>query len=120
MVGLIASGSSSALGAPTCLSFSPGRVVQHTPPLGDGYEFEEGLGIVVCNLVDSTCYYYDVFGPDDPLQTSRAMSCRPGVGDDMVMTLQQWHQQSTRDAASWSWVDVGHRSPGGALTNDLL
>jgi hypothetical protein len=87
---------------------------------GANYEFDQGLGLVVYNLVDTTCYYYDVFPPEDPLETSRAMSCKPGANDTLVMTLEQWHEQSTQDAATWSWVDVGHRSPGGALTNDLL
>lgn len=87
---------------------------------GSNYEFDQGLGLVVYNLVDTTCYYYDVFRPDSPLETSRAMSCKPGANDTLVMTLQQWHEQSTQDAAGWSWVDVGHRSPGGTLTNDLL
>jgi hypothetical protein len=87
---------------------------------GSNYEFDQGLGLVVYNLVDTTCYYYDVFPPEDPLETSRAMSCKPGGSDTLVMTLAQWHAQSTKDAATWSWVDVGHRAPGGALTNDLL
>lgn len=86
---------------------------------GSNYEFDQGLGIVVYNVVDTTCYYYDVFSPEDPLETSRAMSCKPGASDTLVMTLELWHDQSTKDAASWSWVDVGHRAPGGALTNDL-
>jgi hypothetical protein len=87
---------------------------------GSNYEFDQGLGLVVYNLVDTTCYYYDVFRPDNPLETSRAMSCKPGSSDTLVMTLQQWHEQSTKDTASWSWADVGHRSRGGTLTNDLL
>ncbi len=86
----------------------------------DNYEFDQGLGIVVYNLVNTTCYYYDVFRPDEPLETSRAMSCKPGANDTPVTMLQQWHEQSTKDAAGWSWADVGHRSPGGTLTNDLL
>jgi hypothetical protein len=87
---------------------------------GSDYSFEGGLGLVVYNLVDSACYYYDIFSPEDPLERSRAMSCKPGGSDTLVMALAQWHQQSTKDAAGYSWVDVGHRAPSGALTNDLL
>jgi hypothetical protein len=87
---------------------------------GSDYSFEEGLGLVVYNLVDSACYYYDIFSPEDPLERSSAMSCKPGGSDTLVMTLEHWHQQSTKDAAGYSWVDVGHRAPSGALTNDLL
>ncbi|MCL7455338.1 MAG: hypothetical protein M8467_20070, partial [Anaerolineae bacterium] len=90
---------------------------------GNAYEFDQGLGLVVYNVVNTTCYYYDVFGPDNPSQTSRAMSCKPGDGDTLVMTLDQWRLQVTQDAASWSWADVGHCAPGAALedcSNDLL
>jgi hypothetical protein len=87
---------------------------------GSNYDFDQGLGIVVYNATFFSCYYYDVFSPSKPLETSRAMSCKPaGNSDTAVTTLEQWHAQATKNAASWSWVDVGHRAPGGALTNDL-
>jgi hypothetical protein len=86
---------------------------------GSNYEFYEGLGLVVYNVVESRCYYYDIFSPDSPLNTSRAMSCQPGGADTLVMTLHAWHQKATKDKASYSWVDVGHRSAGGTLTNNL-
>jgi hypothetical protein len=103
-------------------AYSSGVSLEHEviTAYGSDYEFDQGLGLVVYNVVESACYYYDVFSPEDPLETSRAMSCRPGGSDTLVMSLQQWHEQSTKDAASWSWADVGHRAPGGALTNDLL
>jgi hypothetical protein len=90
---------------------------------GSDFSFSEGLGIVVYNLVERSCYYYDVFSPDSPGDTSRAMSCKPADRDDIhtvVTTLEWWHWvDGGQDRAQSSWVDVGHRSPGGALTNEL-
>jgi hypothetical protein len=89
---------------------------------GSDFSFEDALGIVVYNVVGNSCYYYDVFSPDSPADTSRAMSCQlssEGPRDTLVTTLEAWHALATKQSAGWSWVDVGHRAPGGALTNDL-
>jgi hypothetical protein len=83
---------------------------------GDGVSFAEGF--VVYSELPYTCNYYDVFSPASPADTTRAMACTPGPQTERSKSLDEWHT-SVKEAAGASWVDLGHRAPGGSLTNDL-
>jgi hypothetical protein len=88
----------------------------------DGYQFGEySLGMVVYNSTQFACYYYDVYPPAKPENRTRAMVCQPTGRSSFedFKPLEDWHSSSFRQSAGPSWVDVGHRSPQGARTNDL-
>jgi hypothetical protein len=87
-----------------------------------GYEYEAAsLGMVVYNSTEFTCYYYDVYPPTEPESKTRAMLCTPTgrVAAEDFKALEDWGLPTFKQAAGPSWVDVGHRSPGGVHTNDL-
>jgi hypothetical protein len=87
-----------------------------------GYEYEAAsLGMVVYNSTEFTCYYYDVYPAAEPEAKTRAMLCTPTgrIAAEDFKPLEDWHSPTFQAAAGPSWVDVGHRSPGGARTNDL-
>lgn len=87
-----------------------------------GYEYESNsLGMVVYNSTEFTCYYYDIYLPSQPEAKNRAMMCKPTgrVSAEDFKPLEDWHSPSFKQAAGPSWVDVGHRSPGGVHTNNL-
>jgi hypothetical protein len=89
--------------------------------LGLGFE-QLSLGMVVYEYVSNTCYFYDVFSPDSPEDTSKAMACIPAPQDaeeTRATGLEKWRTQDIKDAAGLSWVDVGHRAPNGSYSNDL-
>jgi hypothetical protein len=89
--------------------------------ISTGYADEgETLGFVVYNKADYTCYYYDVYSPSSPSDTSMAMSCRPvGNTQENVSSLEYWHSPDFKMLIGASWVDVGHRSSGDLRTNDV-
>jgi hypothetical protein len=94
-----------------------------------GYEYAgTSRGMVVYNAFWFTCYYYNVYPPSQPENSSRAMLCQAlDAGMDPqatnpvenFMSLEQWHSLSFKQSAGPSWVDVGHRAPNGVYTNDL-
>jgi hypothetical protein len=87
-----------------------------------GYEYEAAsLGMVVYNSTEFTCYYYDVYPPAQPESRTRAMLCTPTgrVHAEDFKALEDWNSSNFKQAAGPSWVDVGHRSPAGAHTNNL-
>ncbi len=87
-----------------------------------GYQYEgSSLGMVVYNSTEFTCYYYDVYPPAEPESKTRAMLCTPTgrISAEDFKALEDWHSANFKQAAGPSWVDVGHRSPAGVLTNDL-
>jgi hypothetical protein len=87
---------------------------------GTGYGFDDGLGIVIYMDTIYACFYYDLYHPDHPADKSRAMTCRP-VAIDIITksSLEYWHSDTWKAKAGESWVDVGHKSYYGQLTNDL-
>jgi hypothetical protein len=87
-----------------------------------GYEYEAAsLGMVVYNSTEFTCYYYDVYPPSEPESRTRAMLCTPTgrISAEDFKPLDDWLSSAFKQSAGPSWVDVGHRSPGGLHTNDL-
>ena len=89
--------------------------------LGLGFE-SLSLGEVVYEYVSNTCYFYDVFRWDSPGDTSKAMACIPAPQDDVktrATGLENWRTQAVKDAAGFSWANVGHRTPNGSYSNDL-
>jgi len=87
----------------------------------DNYEFQDASrGLVVYSVLDSKCYYYELFSLLEPDKRTRAMACtRPNSQHTNVMSLELWHNATTKASAGASWADVGHRAPDGAMTNDL-
>ena len=88
----------------------------------DGYQYGEySLGMVVYNSTQFACYYYNIYPPAKPENKSRAMVCQPTgrASFEDFKPLEDWHSVSFKQTAGPSWVDVGHRSPQGAHTNDL-
>jgi hypothetical protein len=75
----------------------------------------------VYNSTEFTCYYYNVYPPAEPESKTRAMLCTPTgrVSAEDFKPLEDWHSLTFKQAAGPSWVDVGHRSPGGTHTNNL-
>lgn len=95
---------------------------EHLTIYGNSYLFEgtSNLGMVVYEGVDYTCYYYDVYPDESPEDRSRTMACRPAGGQYVAFkSLEDWHSEEWKDQAGVSWVDVGHKRPGGGLSNDL-
>ena len=87
---------------------------------GTGYGFDDGLGLVVYFDTIYACYYYDLYRPDYPEDKSRAMTCRPVAIDIQTKSsLEYWHSNDWKVMAGDSWVNVGHHSRYGQLTNDL-
>lgn len=86
-----------------------------------GYSFwNDSLGMVVYSGEDHICYYYDVYAPDAPANTSTMMACNPtGPAYQDFKSLEGWHSPAWKATAGDSWVDVGHRSPYGIYTNDV-
>jgi uncharacterized repeat protein (TIGR01451 family) len=71
-------------------------------------------GMVVYDETGYRCYYYDVYNPDDPTITTRAMACTSSSAPSQKMKpLKDWHDTDFKDAAGSSWVDVGR------LDNDV-
>ena len=88
----------------------------------NGYTFEgSSLGIVVYNSTEFKCYYYNVYPPAEPESKTRAMLCTPTgrIAAEKFAPLAWWHGSTFKSEAGPSWVDVGHRSLGGVLTNNL-
>jgi hypothetical protein len=87
-----------------------------------GYKYTStSLGMVVYNSTEFSCYYYDVYPSHQPQNSTRAMLCSPTgrVSAEDFKPIEDWHSSGFKQAAGPAWVDVGHRSPGGVLTNNL-
>ena len=87
-----------------------------------GFELEGSEGMVIFNEFLYNCYYYDVYAPADPENKTRAMACQPiDCGPEgcveQARTLAHWHSPGFKASAGGSWVDVGHQSGAGVLTN---
>jgi hypothetical protein len=87
----------------------------------NGYAFwNDSLGMVIYSGEDHVCYYYDVYAPDAPANTSRMMACNPvGQAYHALKSLNDWHSPDWMATAGDSWVDVGHRSRDNVYTNDV-
>jgi hypothetical protein len=90
--------------------------------VAEGYEYSGGSrGMVIFNSTEFICYYYDVYPPADPEASTRAMVCKPTgrANAEDFKPLEDWHATSWKTTTGPSWVDVGHRSARGVLSNDL-
>ena len=63
--------------------------------VGLGFE-NTGLGIVVYEVIPFTCYFYDVYHPAAPADTSRAMSCIPAAQDPLAQDSGAWRIGATQ------------------------
>jgi uncharacterized repeat protein (TIGR01451 family) len=78
-----------------------------------GYTFGVGesgyaRGMVVYDEATYKCDYYDVYKPDAPEDTSRAMACTPTSNPIQThTTVDRWHSTDFKDEATGSWADVG-------------
>jgi hypothetical protein len=90
--------------------------------VAEGYEYSGGSrGMVIFSSTEFICYYYDVYPPADPESSTRAMVCKPTgrANAEDFKPLEDWHATSWKTTTGPSWVDVGHRSARGVLSNDL-
>lgn len=89
----------------------------------NGYALEgDAEGMVIYNEFDYDCFYYEVSSAAAPGIKSRAMACQPhcgsgGCASEKVCSLAQWHSPQFKASAGGSWVDLGHKSGTGDLTN---
>ena len=68
-------------------------------------------GMVVYDEATYKCDYYDVYKPDAPEDTSRAMACTPTSNPIQThTTLDRWRSTDFKDEATGSWADVGRDS----------
>jgi uncharacterized repeat protein (TIGR01451 family) len=68
-------------------------------------------GMVVYDEAMYKCDYYDVYKPDAPEDTSRAMACTPTSNPIQThTTLDHWRSTDFKDEATGSWADVGRDS----------
>jgi hypothetical protein len=87
---------------------------------GTDYTFDDmSLGHVILNVRSYTCNYYDLYPPDAPEFTSRAMICSPAQHDKVWQSLDWWLTSGKLGDFEHSWAEVGHTSPDGEHTNSL-
>jgi hypothetical protein len=88
---------------------------------GSSWEFSgRELGLVVYNDIIYTCYFFTIYPPKAPQNSSLIMSCQPTpVHGTYIKTIDQWNSEEWKASAKSSWVDVGHKSRTGQHTNDI-
>lgn len=87
---------------------------------GTDYTFDDtSLGLVILNVRSYTCSYYDIYLPEEPQSTSRAMVCSPEQHVKEFHSLDWWLTSGNQGDFEYSWAEVGHKSPGGVHTNSL-
>jgi uncharacterized repeat protein (TIGR01451 family) len=85
----------------------------------EGYNFggwgsAYSRGMVIYTRTGYRCYYYDVYKPEAPADTSRMMTCTPSSDPRETNTsLERWHSDEFKAEAEEAWADVGR------LNNDV-